>query len=272
MDTEIAAALIQGAFTLAAGGAAIWGISYQIRKQGEQSREAILEGEARKLKMQMYEEGITAARDLADATIALSVRLQTIHSALKSREHMILEEIDLPWFDPKTDEISSLIDTFSEQCIKFVYLLENRRIIDSRMIIFRDMLHALKHDADQHYHDHLMCPLVIMSFRTNYQNNLYDMRDMEQKATPFLEIVIYRLFAIVWLMEDFSVEMQNLLLGDSLNNKVPHRVPIDPHSLVVKLDDYEALQAHIQQTPWGKKNARIEAETAASFLKPNSPS
>jgi len=69
--------------------------------------------------------------------------------------------------------------------------------------------------------------------------------------------------------EDFIVELQNALLGDLFGQEVSHRKPLDPAKKVITLQQADELeQWFATSTDWGKEMARIEAETAARFLPP----
>ncbi|MCW1384378.1 hypothetical protein OLX02_16270 [Novosphingobium sp. KCTC 2891] len=61
------------------------------------------------------------------------------------------------------------------------------------------------------------------------------------------------------VMEDFSVEMQNLLGKDLFPGKqVTHRIPKDPKYRVIKLDDHAEILEELKATKWGKELERLD--------------
>ena len=57
---------------------------------------------------------------------------------------------------------------------------------------------------------------------------------------------------------DFQKEMQNLLLAELFDRTIPPRVPLDPNSVVIRLDHYEKLVTYFdQKSNWGREQARI---------------
>lgn len=66
--------------------------------------------------------------------------------------------------------------------------------------------------------------------------------------------------------EDYTVELQNALLGDLFGTRVPHRVPLDPQSKVITLDRAEELERFFEtSTAWGKNMAEVNDRTKASL-------
>ena len=80
------------------------------------------------------------------------------------------------------------------------------------------------------------------------------------------ESFIAALDSAVMYTEDFLVELQNLLLGDLFGKKVAHRKPLDPAKKVITFQQADELERWFAaSTDWGRKMARIEAETTARF-------
>ena len=61
-------------------------------------------------------------------------------------------------------------------------------------------------------------------------------------------------------VEDFSVEMQNLLVADLFGSRVEHRRPIDPSYRVITLRDAAPLERYfLEETEWGRWVTEEEA-------------
>lgn len=267
MNGEIGAALIQTIGTLIAAGGAGWGIFYQLGRQGEQSREAIMVAESRKLRSQMCDESIAASRALTNSAIELSTKLMMVKSYL-------WDQIDskrivrLPAISPVLfQELLDLDNALSEQTSKFVVLLENRRIIDPRLIIFRDALSCVLHE-----HRELTktwFPVVIQTLPGKAPNGAIlappFSEDRARAAMDTAEKGTEVLTRVVSIMEDFNVDIQNLLLGDIFANKVQHRNPPDPSAWVVTIENYDAVRGLIAATPWGVLVKKHEEEAFARF-------
>src|SRR5690349_6112564 len=76
MSPEVKASLIQSVATMLAAAVGFGAIVIQMRRQGKQARDALLEAEARKFKAELYREGVQCARKMADGAIGLSTALR----------------------------------------------------------------------------------------------------------------------------------------------------------------------------------------------------
>ena len=257
------AAFVGGAATLIAASAGFGGLIWQMRSQANLSRQAILEAEARKLKAEMYSDGVQAATDLSDAAIAmntillrLSLDLKLIGQATKIGASAAIPSIRFPM-------IMDAHSKFSEAALKFIYLVENRRVIDPRIEIFRDGISSCMHE-EQAFHsaavEHFM-PLVptdkpnggIYPYVTPNEEAIAAARTQLERGMMGLEDSIS-------IAQDFLVELQNLLLGDLFEKEVAHRVPLDPRHRVFNVHDYDKLRAWLRtETEWSRHCEQIEA-------------
>lgn len=266
LPTDVQGAYIQAAGTILAATFAVAGLAVQLRSQARQTRAAILETEARKLKMRMYEEGVSVSRDLADRTSDLSVRLVSTSAELKAE--LGLREQGVQGFEPRARfaEIADDFTSFSEAAIKFIFLVENRRVIDPRIIIYRDVLSSILHDARSLMHERFVTevmPVLPVDFPDGRKIRAPVTKQQIEAAIPALDALFDRVGDAGSLVEDFTVEIQNLLLGDLFSKEVAHRVPIDPAKFVISLDRQTEIEARLRDTEWGRECAKQEAAAKA---------
>ena len=268
LHVENQSALIQAIGTMLAAVLAIGGLIIQLRSQAKQSRATLLETEARKLKMQMYEEGVSVSREVSDKAIVFSTTVIRLSQDLNSEALSIRGGYPAPETKIEFRQLMDENTEYSEASIKFAYLIENRRIIDPRITIFRDALRAICHDTQT-----LMNGSFIPHVMRVLPATFADGRVVREEVTPdrlehaktILEAMFKRLGDVGALMEDFNVEIQNLLLGDIFDRKVEHRKPIDPASMVVTVEGYDEIKAALADTAWGRACQAAEMEARQQF-------
>ncbi|OYW48569.1 MAG: hypothetical protein B7Y36_16915 [Novosphingobium sp. 28-62-57] len=268
---ETKAALIGAASTISVGIIGFGGLILQMRSQGKQSRDAIAENERRRLKAAMYEDAVAVCRDLADQAIELAnaLRMMMLQVEYAAQAHQNGQPYDLP--AARYPVLLEKFAQFSDAAIKFVFLVENRRVVDPRILIFRTAMSVVLHDTRK-----LMHAEFAVNVMTSIPAQLPDGRafpytppsvqhaaNIKQLCERFIDATD----AAVMYTEDFMVELQNALLGDLFEKQVAHRKPLDPAKKVITLENADELDRWFAaSTDWGREMARIEAETAARFL------
>lgn len=266
LGPETQAALIGALSTLAVAIVGFGGLILQMRAQARQGREAIAENERRKLKAAMYDEAVAVCRVLADAAIDLSTQLRTMAFELAVAAQAA--SVDVGYQTPSTRFPALLAGyaAFSDAVFRFIFLVENRRFVDPRIVVFRTALSVVIHDTGELMHRRF--PLEVMPTLPTEApaGNLYPYTPpapaSAERVRVLAETFIQSLTDATSYTEDFLVELQNRLLGDLFETSVAHREPIDPAVKVITLEDAEDLERWFAtSTAWGQKYARIEAET-----------
>lgn len=272
---ETKAALIGAAAVLLAALFGFGGLIWQVRSQARQSRAAILENEKRKLKAGLYEEGVAVCRELADVAIALSTKLRTMAMQVEIAARAAPANLayDLP--AARFPKLAADYDVFADAVLRFIFLVENRRIVDPRIIVFRTAMSVVLHDTRELMHSRFVLSVkpALPTERPDGELFPYTPPSVEgaEVVRQLSEDFIASLDDAVMYTEDFLVELQNHLLGDLFGTSVAHREPIDPSRKVISLDNADALESWFEtSTEWGRNNARIEAETRERFS-PNAP-
>lgn len=266
--TETKAALIGAASTFLTAIIGFGALFYQIRSQGKQSRESVVENERRRLKAAMYEDAVSICRELADSSIDLSTKLRTMMMEIELAAHARLE-IQLPV--ARFPMLVELYGSFLEATLRFIFLVENRRFIDPRILVFRTAMSTVLHDTRElmfsKFVEHVMPILPVQGPDGTLLP--YNSPSIQSAATVRVlsEAFIDLLDDATAYAGDFLVEMQNALLGDLFGRKVSHRVPLDPQKRVVTLENAAELEKWFEvNTEWGRTVKRVEAETAAKFV------
>lgn len=267
---ETKAALIGAISTIGVGVIGFGGLILQMRSQGKQSRNAVAENEQRRLKAAMYEDAVTICREVADTSIELSnvLRMMMLQLEFAAQAHATGEPYDLP--SARYPALLKKYDQFSNAVLKFVFLVENRRVVDPRILVFRTAMNVVLHDTRR---------LMYSEFAANVMTSIptqlpdgnifpYTPPTVSHAAVikQLCERYISALDDAVMYTEDFIVELQNTLLGDLFGKKVAHRIPLDPSKKVVTLEQADELEQWFASTDWEREVARIEAETTARLL------
>lgn len=268
--SETKAAIIGAVSTVGVGLIGFGGLILQMRSQGKQSRDAIAENERRRLKAEMYENAVAVCRDLVGNAIGLAnalrmTMLQVVYAAHANQND---HPYDLP--AARLPVLSEKYTQFVDTALKFIFLVEDRRIINPRLLIFRTAMSVVLHDAEKVMHSEFFGNVIAWIPVQLPDGSMfpYTPPTIEQAAVieAICERFILPLDDAVMYTEDFLVELQNALLGDLFATQVVHRKPLDPAKRVVTLEHADELdQWFATSTDWGRNNARIEAETAAQF-------
>lgn len=270
LGPEIQAALIAAAATVVVAFFGFGGLILQMQSQSRQSREAIAENERRKLKAEMYNDAVEVTRNLVDAAIELSTRLRTTATELNLAAQA--DSVGLGYQVPRGryPEFIALYQTFSDAALRFVYLIENRRIVDPRILIFRTAMNAALHDCREQMFFKFSINVAPLLPVENAAGELYPYKapapESAKAAGENCEQFCESLMDVISYTEDFLVELQNHLLGDLFARNVAHRKPLDPNSQVITLDRAEELEEWFSKhTAWGRLTEKVESETRRKF-------
>lgn len=268
LGPETKAAAIGGASTLLAAVVGAIVIFFQIGRQGKLNRESVAENERRRLKSKMYEEVEAACDALADA-----------HSVYQSKLLIATQELQLAAYTHRDGRnysiprarIMELVDLngkFQAALIGLIFLIERRQFIAPNILVFRSALNAAAYGASETFHKKLF-PSGMTMFPADRPDGegiypyIPPTPDDADALHSLALTVIGHLHDVIAYAEDFSVEMQNLLVADLFGTTVLHRRPIDPNIRVVKIEDTSELEHYFnEETEWGRWAAAEEAKVA----------
>lgn len=272
LGPEVKSALIGAASTMLVGAIGFGGLFLQMRSQGKQSRDAIAENERRRLKAAMYEDAVAICRQVADTSIELSnaLRMMMLQLEYTAQAHAQGQPVQPP--AARFPKLLSLNSDFADAVLKFIFLVEERRIVDPRMLVFRTAMSVVLHDVSGAQSKFV--PDVMPSIPTEMPDGTlfpWAPPTVAHAAAikQLCETYIDALSDATMYTEDFLVEMQNHLLGDLFGKAVVHRKPINPQKKVITLAHSEDLETWFSNsTAWGRNIAQIEAQTAAQYAVP----
>ena len=266
LDVEIQAATIAVGGTLLTAVLALIGLGVQLSSQAKQSREAIAENERRKLKADMYESVIEISREMADKASTLSSALRLMENDVRMAANAATNATTPILPNARYPALSAMYGEFSEAAVRFIFLIEERRFIDPRLLVFRTAMNVVLHDTRQYMFAEFF-PIVLPTLPIEGPDGqLFPYSppslDAAQAVTSLVKQFEASLSDAGMYAEDFLVEMQNRLVGDLFGHVVAHRAPLDPSKRVISLDHFEELEAWFNNsTAWGQECARVEAET-----------
>lgn len=270
LHPEVQAAIIGAIATGLAALIGILTVSHQIRSQARQARDAVAEGERRKMKAALYDEILTSSRDLSDAAIELSnqLRMTNLDVTLAARAATLRVQFNTP--SARFIRIMQLHETFSSCALRLIFLIESRRIIDPRIIVFRTALSSVLHDARQYMFSDAIA-YVMPALPVDAPNGgLFPYDPPSVEAAEILCIhndqMIESLNYAISYTEDLLTEMQNCLLGDLFGNQINAREPINPDKQVITLSNSDLVEKWFENnTAWGVDIAKAEAAARARF-------
>jgi len=266
LGPETKAAIIGALSTLVVAIVGFGGLILQMRSQGRQQRDAIAENERRKLKAAMYNDAVTVSRSLADAAIDLSTQLRRMAMQVSVAAQAVSANLGYQMPSARYPALAAGYEAFSDAALRFIFLVENHRIVDPRILIFRTALSVVLHDSRKLMHWDFVMQVMPSLPTEGPDGHLFPYTppspDGAEAVRVMSERIIKSLDDAICYTEDFLVELQNRLLGDLFANQVSHRKPIDPNSKVITLEQAVELEQWFRtSTDWGQNNTRIEAET-----------
>jgi hypothetical protein len=275
IDPALKPAVIGAFSTFAAAFFGFGGVMLTLAAQGRNSRNSIAETERRKLKAAMYEDALLVSRDMVDAAIELSngLRIMGLQIRAASEAAEISQNYNLPV--ARFPALNASYSRFSDASIKIVSLIENRRIIDPRLIIFRTALSSVLHDTRDLMFVKMVSDVMTALPVDNPAGGIFPysppIRARAKAISDLAEIFADTLGDAVAYSDDLLVALQNLLLGDLFKKKVSPRRPIAPSKRVITLERAKELEHWFRtSTPWGKQTNQVEAEVSARFQQPQS--
>jgi hypothetical protein len=166
--------------------------------------------------------------------------------------------------------LSTLYGEFSDAALRFIYLIENRRIVDPRILIFRTAMNTVLHDSRELMFSDFVLHVMPTLPTDNPSGGIFPYTpttiEGAQVVRTYSDRLIRALDDAVACTEDFLTEMQNVLLGDLYGHRLEPRQPLDPALRAITLDRAEELEVWFSKnTDWGIEAARINAETQKRF-------
>jgi len=276
LSVELQAALI-GAF--ATGGAAFLGVCAiiaQIGSQAQLTRAAIAETERRKTNAAIYEDAVSICRAVADASIELCTKLQIMNMEIEIAARANVASLDYTLPSARFPTLMTLYEQFTDAALRFILLIENRRIIDPRIVIFRTAMSSVLHDSRQSMHSDFILHVMPALPTENPNGGVFPYHPLSidgvLEVQRYSKQLISALEDATAYTEDFLTEMQNLLLGDLYGTRLKPREPLDPACRAVTLEQAGELEVWFStETAWGAEIARVEAAARERFLAQGNP-
>jgi hypothetical protein len=165
--------------------------------------------------------------------------------------------------------LSALYGEFTDAALRFIFLIENRRIIDPRILIFRTAMNTVLHDSRQSMFSDFVLH-VMPALPTDNPNGIFPYKPPSIEGAlavrKYSDQLIRAVDDATAYTEDFLTEMQNVLLGDLYGNHLEPRQPLDPARRTVTLDQVQDLEAWFStNAAWGVHAGRVEAEARERF-------
>jgi hypothetical protein len=274
-DPEIRAAIIGAVATCATGALGFGAVIAQIGAQGRANRRNVAESERRRLKTELYEQTVAVCATLQDANITFSNAMRLLGQSILYAAQVKAEGGGIPLNVARMQTIMDSHSAMSNAATDFIFLIERRQIIDPRLLVFRTAISVALYEIDQLYNKQFV-PIAIPLLPADLPNGqvIFNPPDVSA-AQAFHQLttnIANETGAITTCIEDFLIEMQNLLLGDLFKNRAKHRVPIDPAARVIRLDQADELEREfLTNTPWGKHVAHWEQRARLAFPEATKP-
>jgi hypothetical protein len=247
-------------------------VVYQIGSQAQNALKQSRENEAVKLKLEVYKDIITISRDASTAVGDFAFLIHRFHSDLlfARQTQTDLNAYVIPLNSGDSERFADSRAEMSRNAIRLMALTETWQKIDPRIDIFRKAINAALFDIDTTYEPYFNAALRAMPLgvpRDPPKEGATTVSwhppsdEVLQQIGTLGNTVTHALRTLQSYVFDFQKEMQTHLLAELFPHTIPPRTPIDPKSIVIRLDRYDELSRYFdQQSNWGREQARIKNE------------
>ncbi len=215
------------------------------------------------------EEAVTKASDLASDLASLLRNVY--HIEYPSIRNSLDNGLVTNGFRTTTDNFMKLYDDTTRAAIDVIFVIEKYEIIQPEIKIFQTAINVALDDMREHYLEILreimtFLPSVIIDDKGHSRMiakqfpSVQQMNNFKKTYEVFEEALSH---LSNWLY-DFRIEIQNLLLGNLFNNKVPYRKPRDKKWLVIttEKENVKKLNYYFEnETNFGRNKKRAEDDT-----------
>lgn len=247
-------------------------VLHQIGKQRKDAHDQHKEATKSVLQLEAYREFQKILNDINSYSMP-SVSLLSLRSALSLAPHPTFNApitYSTPAFQNENNE-------YIKQAIKLIFFIEQYYTLLPGFDIFKTALSCAIHDARVSFfavQDFLIrwLPMENPNYTPNHPNSrpfvnipniTPDALADYDRSTPAYILSVERLQC--WTL-DFSVELQNHLLGAFSSQPVPRRRPLDARYFTLTIDpaDQERLGQFFDQTDWANSARRAQEEAVAT--------
>ena len=234
---------------------------------GAQAKAAIRQNahnEGLKLKLSLYERIIRTCNVASRAEVKLSSFVHGFSSSIET--YKIIQRTKAVPSVPKV-RFAQFIEFSAAMysgAIQMISIIERWQILDPRMVVFQTAINVALHDTREAEAAYVRdCASLMPSEMASQPGTLFPWSPPNSEQEELLRIrtedLLDALMKLGNVIYDFTVEMQNSLLGDLFQNRIPARTPVDPRFIVVTLDNHAHLASYFEkETAWGKVKSDTE--------------
>jgi hypothetical protein len=252
-DIATRGALIGAIATAAASFLALLGVGWQIARQAKIAIEQNRDSERLKLKLSIYEtitlksqEALNSSNSFQGYMNVFNAQARVAHGAIAGGEDYLVPAADVMVLIQK--KVAA-----TQKMTELRQLISRWMIVDPRLDLFALGLEVASNDLDWAYEKYQKLAFLIMPAPHNAgaSAEFVKWQPPSDEAIRLLDVVSKEM-QDAWLtqlafVQDFQLEMQNLLLKDLFNRRLPPRTPDDPKAIVLRMDFYDELKALLRK-------------------------
>lgn len=237
-----------------AAGIVIWQTNRQHRSSIELQKESIKDS----LKKQLFDEFVVLIKEASNATSDTWGYVMRISVSLVQQKSMKNQGIQFSQMKERAHVISGYHNTLQDSIIKIISIIEKYEIIEPNIKIFQEAFAFYSNNLIKDFFPYYtevakVLPLdfteeIAKQVGTNISLTPMPTDEQIQLIESRSKIYNETLWDIHGVIDDFSKEIQNLLLGRVFDHRVPHRVPTDSSVIVVstKVETVEKLKEYFK--------------------------
>lgn len=253
ISPSLQGAIVTSATTAVVAVLSVGGVMLQVNRQAVANRKLTRETEAQKLKLQIYESAAATIDQAVEAVITYCSLMQGVKSHFVAQSS--LQSFGIATSPTRSTFAEAVDRRFAAASAvgKASLAIETWQIIEPKLDLFISGF-TVAGEAFDEATSQLMDEAVLMMRSADGSPRPFPAADQIDRYSHLLDMVLDRGIDLRCQLGDLKTELQNLLLGDLFNKRLPYREPIDPDLYALRLDRYDALKTILANTPTGRRN------------------
>jgi hypothetical protein len=258
-------AIISGVFTLFAAIGGVFVVSYQLRRQAENTQEANKQNETMKLKTGVYSNVLELTDAALHATYELDQYLLDSDFSLQLARVIIGQDPSLPPLKAHLQKLRELERGAASHATSVISFVENWNIMEPQLDLFQIAIADALAEFWEASHEYFSVSVRILPQEPTSGGQAIFLSDestteLKERANK----VRAKLGTLRAYIADFGREAQTMLLGPLFDRAARRRSPTPPAGKAIRLDHYAELKAHFEAKM--AKRYQLEADPKADKL------
>lgn len=281
MGAELQAATIGAVATVISTIVGVWLVRAQIRSSAQQSRDSTRREHREAIRIELYRDvagGVATAQEAEGDVLLAGQRVLDRLQAKPWAQPAHGPAAEIGQFIDLTQKSYALCGTLAELTIA----IEKWEIADPELSLFQAAFASVQHDIRSTAQQLTAISRSVADTRMatarklQPEGELHELPPFDRQQVEALEFGLRQLLRATsdagGYLHDTRIGLQNLLLADIFQNKLPGREPLDPTILPLNLESAaEQKDYFLNRSPWAVERAAVNKRTRTEIAERTEP-